>query len=239
MQNKNIKFIFIIFVLVFLANSSCTSQSVPSSITRSSAVDQSLPNPTQTIQVPQPIEEKTALYQTVSDIAVEITSVKRISTGLEVGICYTAPDNGEWRPLPGHLFFASSEVYPDEIEFLPDEKIADGKNTGIRCALIRYLVEDVSAITTPLMFSIIQFYAPGREMYSPCEEFEQRLSTNQKANAYEIKAKCEEVGDGNISVELVDNDKSIAKDKVSKLLADIAKGEVAGPWEFTITEIEK
>lgn len=239
MQNKNIKFIFTIFVLVFLANSSCTSQSVPSSITRSSAVDQSLPNPTQTIQVLQPIEKKTTLSQTVSDITVEITSVKRISTGLEVGICYTAPDNGEWRPMPSHLFFASSEAYPDEIEFLPDEKIADGKNTGIRCALIRYLVEDVSAITTPLMFSIIQFYAPGREMYSPCEEFEQRLSTNPKANAYGIKAKCEEVGDGNISVELVDNDKSIAKDKVSKLLADIAKGEVAGPWEFTITEIEK
>jgi hypothetical protein len=66
-----------------------------------------------------------ALSKTKNDITVEITSAKAISTGMEIGICYTAPDNGEWRPMPGHLFYGSYEVYPDEIEFASDEKLAN------------------------------------------------------------------------------------------------------------------
>lgn len=174
-----------------------------------------------------------------NDITVEITSTKIIATGIEIGICYTALDNGEWRPMPGHLFYGTYEIYPDEIEFMPDEKLANGKNTGTRCALIRYRVDDPGTLAVPVEFSILQFYAPGREMYSPCQELQQRLSTNPKANAYGLKAKCEETSDGNIAVTLVDNDKSVAKDKASKLLDEIAKGEIAGPWEFIITEIEK
>jgi len=179
------------------------------------------------------------LSKTQNDITVEITSTRLISTGVEVGVCYTVPDNGEWRPMPGHLFYGEYDIYPDEIEFLPGEKLADGKNTGTRCALIRYRVDDLSTVNTPLEFSIIQFYAPGREVYSPCQEFLQRLGSNPKAKDFGLKAECAEVGDGNISVTLIDHDQSVAKEKASRLLDEIATAKVTGRWEFTITEIEK
>lgn len=188
--------------------------------------------------IPQNINQET-LNQTKNDIEVDITSTRLISTGIEIGICYTAPDNGEWRPMPGHLFYGSYDVLPDEIEFLPGEILANGKNTGIRCALIRYLVEDLRSISAPMKFSILRFYAPGREMYTPCQELQQRLTSNPKANAYGLKAKCTESGDDAISVMLIEHNKSVAKDQASSLLDEIASAEVGGPWEFTITEIAK
>ena len=187
----------------------------------------------------QPLINTNAQSVTQNDVTVDVTSAKKISTGVEIGVCYTAPDNGEWRPMPGHLFYGNDEIYPDEIEFLPDEKLADGKNMGLRCALIRYRIEDVNAVVVPLHFSILRFYAPGREMYSPCEELQQRLDTNPKAKAYGLQAKCSQAGDGIVSLALTSHDKSVAKDKASKTLDEIAKGEVNGLWEFTITGIEK
>ena len=211
---------------VVLANNAPAQQSLPAA-----------EKPADTLILPS--ASKDVLSKTQNDITVEITSAKVISTGVEIGICYTAPDNGEWRPLPDHLFYGNYEVYPDEIEFLADEILADGKNTGTRCALIRYRIEDLSTITTSLKFSILRFYAPGREMYTPCQELQQKLDSNPKANAYGLKAKCTETSDGGISVSLIEHDKSVAKDKASKALEEIAKGEVVGLWEFTITEIEK
>jgi hypothetical protein len=105
--------------------------------------------------------------------------------------------------------------------------------------LIRYRIDDLRTLHTPVEFSILQVYAPGREMYSPCEELQQRLNTNPKAKAYGLIAKCAENSNGNVLVTLVDHDKSIAKDKASRTLDEIAKAEVIGPWEFTINQIER
>ena len=129
------------------------------------------------------LKTQETLSKTQNDITVEITSAKVISTGVEIGICYTAPDNAEWRPMPGLLLYGEYEGYPDEIEFLEGEILADGKNTGTRCALIRYRIDDPNTLATPVEFSIIKFYAPGREMYTPCQELQQRLDSNPKAKA--------------------------------------------------------
>ena len=180
-----------------------------------------------------------ALLKTQNDITVKIASAKIISSGMEIGICYTTLDNGEWRPLPAHLFYDKYDVFPDEIQFLDNEIPADGKNTGTRCALVSYRIDDPDTITTPIRFSVLQFYAPGREMYSPCEELRQRLATNPKARAYGLRANCIENGGGNISVALVGNYQTVAKDIASKVLDQIAKAEVEGPWEFTINELER
>ena len=185
---------------------------------------------------PQPSAE--ILSKTVNEITVEITSAKIIDTGVEIGICFTTLDGGEWYPMPGHLFYSSYEIYPDELEFTT-ERLADKNNLGQRCALIRYRIDDKENITTPIQFSIIQMYAPQREMYTPCQEFQQRLETNPKANAYGLKAKCAETSNHGISVELVDNAKSVDKEKAKGVLNQIAKAEVSGLWEFTITMIEK
>jgi hypothetical protein len=178
------------------------------------------------------------LSVTQDEITVNVTSAKIIDTGVEIGICYTTPDNGEWRPQPGHLFYDKGDASPNEIEFLENEKLADGKNNGMRCALVRYHVDDLNTLTTPLEFSILRFYAPGREMYSACQEFQQRLNTNPKAQAHGLKAKCEDNADGTSSVKLLDHAKSITDDKAQKDLDAIASAEVLGDWKFTITDLK-
>lgn len=185
---------------------------------------------------PQPSNE--ILSKTVNEITVQITSAKIIETGVEIGICFTTLDGGEWYPAPGHLFYSTYEIYPDEFEFTT-EKTADGKNFGERCALVRYRIDDIENITTPIQFSVIEMYAPQREMYTPCQEFQQRLETNPKARAYGLRAKCTETDNSGIFVELVDNAKSVDKEKAKGLLNQIAKAEISGLWEFTITTIEK
>ena len=194
--------------------------------------------PSEEVVTPQ-TDSQEVLSITQNGITVKITSAQVISTGLEIGICYTALDNGEWRPLPAPLFYGKYEIYPDEIEFLANEILADGKNTGTRCALIRYRIGDLNTITPPIKFSILRFYTPGREMYSPCEELQQRLATNPQAQSYGLKAKCEENADGSTNVTLVENDKSITMEEAQKALNIIASAEVTGNWEFTITDIKK
>ena len=194
--------------------------------------------PVEQVEVP-PTGTPQVLSETQNDITVNITSAQVIDTGLEVGICYTAIDNGEWRPMPGHLFYAKYEVFPDEIQFLESEILADGKNTGTRCALIRYRIDDLNTITTPIKFSILQFYAPGREMYSPCEELQQRLKTNPQAQAYGLNVSCEENADGSTKVALVGNNEAVTIEKAQKTLDIIASAEISGNWEFTITDIKR
>jgi hypothetical protein len=197
-------------------------------------------SPVKPIEAIKPLtDSQKTLSVTQNDITVKITSAKVISTGVEIGICYTAPDNGEWRALPAHLFYGKYEVYPHETEYLANEILADGKNTGTRCAQVRYNVEDLNTITTPIKFSILSFYAPGREMYSPCEEVQQRLNTNPKAQAYGLKIKCEENSDSSTNVTLLSNNKSVASAEAQKALSVIASAEIPGNWEFTITDLMK
>ena len=165
-------------------------------------------------------------------------SMRAEKTGIEIEVCYTTLDGGEWYSQPGHLFYGQYEVFPDEIGFVTEEK-ADSNKVGKRCELVRYRINDLATITTPIGFSITNVMAVPREWLSPCQEFQQRLDTNPKVQAYGLKAKCDEASDGSISVALLDNDKSVAKDKAKKTLDDIAKGVVSGPWDFTITELTK
>lgn len=140
--------------------------------------------------------------------------------------------------MPGHLFYGQYEVLPDEIQFLENEILADGTNTGTRCALIRYRIDNLNTIAPPITFSVLQFYAPGREMYSPCEEFQQRLGTNSQAQPYGLQATCQENVDGSTSVTLVGRNESVSVEEAQKALEMISSAEVIGNWEFTITQIE-
>lgn len=193
--------------------------------------------PTEAAVTPQ-IEPQQPLTATQNGITVEITSAQVINTGVEIGICYTTLDGGEWYPMPGHLFYDEYEIFPDEIQFLNNEILADGNHTGTRCALIRYRIDDLDTVTAPLTFSILQFYAPGREMYSPCEELQQRLATNSQAQAYGLKAKCEENADGSTKVTLLESNKTVTTKEAQKALNSIASAEISGNWELKITDIQ-
>lgn len=201
-------------------------------------IQQNSPDQGKTGVVPVPKTDSEILSQTQSEVTVEISSAKRIDTGVEIGICYTTLDGGDWYPVPGHLFYDANEVFPDEYEFTTEQK-ADANNLGKRCALVRYRIDDLSTITMPIKFSMIGFDARPQEMYSACQNFQHRLDTNPKAKAHGLKAKCDETDDGNIIVTLVDNDKSVKKEDAGKVLDEIATGAIIGSWEFTINQLEK
>jgi len=175
--------------------------------------------------------------QTINGVTIELTSVKQTETGIEIGICYPTPDDGDWYPTPGHIYYSTYEVLPDEFEFISEQK-ADGINTGRRCVLIRYRIDEMESITTPMQFTLLDYWAVPREM-PPCENLQQRLNTNPKAKAYGLKAKCSSDEQGGMSVTLSDKASSVAQDKAQLVLDEIVNGIVNGPWEFTITELEK
>ncbi|MDP1713773.1 MAG: hypothetical protein Q8L41_03425 [Anaerolineales bacterium] len=240
MQTKknNFTFLFIIGLLIVAAMAAIGFYASRPQTTVAADVELQAPYLGKPADTPTPQPSVEVLSKTVNEITVEVTSAKIIETGVEIGICFTTLDGGEWYAGPGHLFYSTYEIYPDEAEFTTEVK-ADGKDFGKRCQLIRYRIDDLQNITTPIQFSIIDVYAPQREMYTPCQEFQQRLETHPKANAFGLKAKCTETSNGGISIELLDNASSVAKEQAEGLLNQIAKAEVVGPWEFTITTIEK
>lgn len=225
-------------VAVFAAVSFYFSQPQSQALAGNAGNPQAAPIHSEPVSPPAIQAAKTeVLAQTVHDIKIEVTSAKIIKTGVEIGVCYTTPDNGEWYSFPGHLFYETYEIYPDEVG-LVDEKQANKDNPGKRCEVVRYRINDLESISTPLHFSITEIMAIQREMYSPCEEFEQRLNSNSKAHAYGLKAKCTETAEGKVAVELVGHGKSVDKDKAKKALEEIASAQVIGPWEFTINSLE-
>jgi hypothetical protein len=184
---------------------------------------------------PQPSNE--VLSQTVNDVTVRITYTKIIETGVEIGICYTTLDGGEWYPVPGHLYYSSYDILPDEYGFTTEEK-ASNKKTGERCAFVRYRIDELDSITAPIQISLLQVRAIPRELPA-CENFQERIESNSKAKSYGLITKCTENSDGSINIEVVEHGKSIDKEKAKNIVDEIALGIVEGPWEFTITEIEK
>jgi hypothetical protein len=228
--------VLILTLLISLAFYISRPQSLASA--RNSENQKTLPNQVMPASAPVAKIEPAVLSRIKNDIKVEITSAKVIPTGVEIGICYTTSDAGDWYPTPGHLLYSTYEIYPDEYEFTTEAK-ADGNHFGKRCALVRYTIDDPENITTPMQFSILDFEARPLEMYSACQNFQERLSTNPKAKAYGLSAKCTENNDGSIAVALADHNKSVSNDNAKQVLDSIASGVLDGPWEFTITQVEK
>src|SRR5688572_27384773 len=224
------KFSIIIISLIVLTSCSSNQNLI--------GAEKSLPNQNETDNISPQMTDKDVLSKTVNDIKVEITSAKVIDTGVEIGACYATPDGGDWYPTLGHLYYGTYEIYPDQYGFTTEEK-ADGNKQGKRCIIVYYRIYDLETITTPIEFSINDFGARPLEMYSACQNFQERLATSPKAKAYGLGAKCTENSDGSFSVELNDHASSVAKKNANKALDEIAQGIVTGPWVFTLNELER
>lgn len=186
---------------------------------------------------PTPQPSSPSLSQTVNDVTVTIEYAKIIETGVEIGICYTTLDGGEWYPTPGHLYYGSYDIFPDEYGFTTEDK-ATAEKTGERCAFVRYRTDELDKITFPMQFSLLSVMAVPREMPA-CQNFQERLESNSKAKSYGLLAKCTENQDGTVNIEVIEHGKSIDIEDGKKILNDLYLGVVDGPWEFTITEITK
>jgi hypothetical protein len=175
--------------------------------------------------------------QIIGDVTVEVTYAKRIETGIEIGVCFTTLDDGEWYPWPGELITNGGNYEPDESGFTTEDH-ANAKSTGTRCSFIRYRIKDVQTDLLPIQFTMLKLIALPREMPA-CQNLQQRLDTNLKAQEYGITIKCTGAEQqSEMSVQLVDFNPSYTKEEVQVLLDEIVAGEVNGPWEFIIDQIE-
>lgn len=198
----------------------------------------STPSPQPTNMIETREDGTSAAPQKVGDILVEVTHAKIISTGMEIGVCYATPDSGDWYPVFQHLFFGDQEIYPDEFEFLTEER-ADGSRYGKRCVAVRYKIDDTGSITTPMRFGVEEIFAIPREG-SACENIQARLDTSPKASAYGLKGKCVEFENGTqFTMDLIEHDPAIDQAAAQQALDAIVQGSMTGPWTFVITEIER
>ena len=194
------------------------------------------PQPTNTVEAQD--GGTPAAPQKVGDILVEVTHAKIIATGVEVGVCYATPDSGDWYPVFQHLFFGDQEIFPDEFEFLSEER-ADGDRYGKRCMAVRYKIDDTGSITTPIRFGVDEIFAIPREG-GACDNIQVRLDTSPKARAYGLKVKCVEFENGTqFTADLVEHDPAVDRAAAQQALDAIVQGSMTGPWTFVITEIER
>jgi hypothetical protein len=177
------------------------------------------------------------LSQTANGITVELTSAKLIKTGIEIVICYPPPDAGEWYPTPGHIYYSTWEILPDEFELISQKK-ADGMNPGQNCEAIRYRIDDQASITLPIKFSLLGIHAVPREG-SACRDLQTRLDGSPKAKAYGLKVNCEENEQGTRNATVTDHGASVSNAEAQKVLDEILASNVSGPWEFSIAALQK
>lgn len=242
----------VVALITVLASAGCSSaRPEPLRITETAVEPTALPVqivtavPVEFTHSPQPtntMETRTggtpAAPQKVGDILVELTHAKIIATGVEIGVCYATPDSGDWYPVFEHLFYGSSEIYPDEFEFLTEER-ADGNQYGKRCVAVRYKIDDTGSITTPMRFGVDEIFAIPREG-SACDHIQARLDTSPKARAYGLKVKCVEFENGTqSSVELIEHDPAVDRAAAQQALDAIVQGTLTGPWTFVITEVHR
>lgn len=184
-----------------------------------------------------PRDRNSPAPQTIKGITVRVTSAQIIATGIEIQLCYSTPDAGDWYPEPGHLSYGGVDVRPDEFGFLTETK-ADGVQMGERCALVRYRVDNPSSITTPISFSLGGIFAVPKEI-PPCEDFQNRLNTNPATQKLGLKVECTENSDGSIALSLAGQLKSAPQGEAQKALDEITRGDVRGPWQFTLETLDK
>lgn len=188
--------------------------------------------PTKTVENPLNIS------QTVGDITVTVKYAKVIPTGVEIGICFTTIDGGEWYFSSGPLLLNGKEIKPDQFGFTT-EIIADASKTGERCGFVQYLTDGTATNDQPIGYSVSFLHSPAREMFTPCLELQQRIDTSSKAQAAGVKIKCAENTDGKPEVQLTDFNPSSSQEIAQQILDQIVENIVPGPWEFTIDKIEK
>ncbi len=203
--------------------------------------DQSIPQASEPVNTPValtqlPVQEE-QLIQTQNNVIVTISHAKIIATGIEISLCYTTLDGGDWYPVPGHLRYGAYDILPDQAEFTSETK-ADGINTGNRCVAIRYLIPDLNTISKPVQFLLLDVTAVPREEPT-CQNFTERLNTSPAARAYGLKADCVENSDGSASFTLTGSDASAKTEDVEAAWQVLIDGTVHGPWVFSINNLEK
>jgi len=156
----------------------------------------------------------------VNEITVTLKSVVTTDTGINVNICYSTPDGGDWYAILGNLTLGNNQFPAWGGSFMSEIK-ADRTKKGQRCVAIIYQIPDKSMITTPFVFTLLKIGAVPREI-PPCENLQNRLDTNPKIAAYGLQVKCNAANnDGSITAKLLSHSSGTSDADAQKALDDV------------------
>ena len=205
-----------------------------------------------------PMPEDLALYSvTVNDVTMDIVSLDFVSipvsrwTGiwtapgvfdyLQVGLCFTAMDDGEWMILPANAKLGEREIMASTLTpggITP----ATAEHTGRICGTLGY---DVTGLgldrSAPLTIIVQNLFAPSREG-SPCQNIMHRFETNTAAQALGVTLTCSDDitsdtvrGPKNyaLSIQSYDSTKW-TKDEILCKVEKLLNFQIDGLWVFEI-----
>lgn len=160
---------------------------------------------------------------------------------LQVGLCFTAVDDGEWMVIPANAKSGEGEIMANTLT--PGGKTpATAEHNGRICGTLSY---DVTALDldhyAPLIITVRSLFANPREG-SPCKNILHRFETNAAAQALGVTLICSDdissetirgPKDYVLSIQSYDSTKwtqEEAMQKIEKLL----DSQISGPWVFEI-----
>ena len=160
---------------------------------------------------------------------------------LQVGLCFTAVDDGEWMVIPANAKSGEREIMANTLT--PGGKTpATAELNGRICGTLSY---DVTALDldhyAPLIITVRSLFANPREG-SPCKHILHRFETNAAAQALGVTLTCSDdissetirgPKDYVLSIQSYDSTKwtqEEAMQKIEKLL----DSQISGPWVFEI-----
>ena len=160
---------------------------------------------------------------------------------LQVGLCFTAVDDGEWMVIPANAKSGEREIMANTLT--PGGKTpATAEHTGRVCGTLGYDVTGLGlTLQDPLTIAVQSLLANPSEG-SPCKNILHRFETNATAQALDVTLSCSDdissetvrgSKDYTLSIQSYDSTKWTKKDvlqKVEKLL----DFRIDGPWVFNI-----
>ena len=205
-----------------------------------------------------PMPEDKALYSvTQNGITMDLVSLDIVSvpqtrrsgiwseTGfydmLLAGICFTAPDDGEWKVIPGSAKAGGIEIMADTLA-IGGVVPATAERPGRICGQMGY---DITGLELEWDKSInltvrSLFAQPGER--NPCSDIQHRFETNSQAQSMGIRLSCTDNVDNEwirgpenytLTVEDWDHQKW-TQAEAQEMIEDILDYVIEGNWKFEI-----
>ena len=205
-----------------------------------------------------PMPEDKALYSvTANGVTMDIVSLDIVSvpesrqtgmwteTGvndiLQVGLCFTAVDDGEWMVIPGNAKSNEREIMART--FAPGGKVsASAEHIGRICGTLSYDITGVDPEPyDSLTITVQNLIAPSRDG-SPCKDILHRFETNASAQALGVTLICSDDvacdtirGPKNYTLSIESyNSAKWTREEALQVVEKLLDFQISGPWIFKI-----
>lgn len=180
--------------------------------------------------------ENPDLIQVVNGVRIEVKGASVVNSQMEISVCFPLLDWGEWMIQPEPLRMGSYIILPNEFETITSEP-ATAEKPGSECAIVRYLLDDKTRISSPIFFTISDFAVTPHEM-DACEEITRRVATNMLARQTGLVLDCTPGDEWKPKITVISSTVPLDNEQTQQALSQLRDWHVAGSWKFKIHEIK-